>query len=147
VQPSADSTFQEFTVDADALVDDDLATLASKLGQNTAVTALAKQLPTSMDFPDLQSITAVMFEELINDSVARPVYPASAIEMLLSQTPLVQKFATANALQYADNVRRAVRADMTPFAAIELEGACTSTSSSSNACTSTSTSVSITLSE
>ncbi len=81
---------------------------------------------------EISLVAALAFETLINDNYAAPLYPPGAIQSLLADTALVQKWAQAMSIRYA----------------VALSGPkwCCSTSTSCNACSSTSTSsISLTL--
>ena len=86
---------------------------------------------------DQQWVAAVAYRDLIQDKYASSLYSPSQLEAMLSQAPIVQKFASVNYMRYT-----------TVFAADKGGGGtklCTSTTTSCNACSSTCTSSTITI--
>ncbi len=132
----------EHSVGAEELGSLSALEIASRLGPHPIRVVDPVPAPATLDLPDLSALSAMLFRELLDDPQTRPMYPASAIEALLAQTPLVQKFATVNALQQGEAVRQVVLGIADPAAARTIRGAC-SCSTSCNACTSTSCSITI----
>lgn len=81
---------------------------------------------------EMNLVAALVFNTLLNDPHAAPLYPPGGIQSLLADTALVQKWGQAMSIRYK-------------VALASGPKWCTSSSSSCNACTSTSTST-ITLS-
>ncbi len=132
----------EHSVGAEELSSLTAVEIAARIGPHAISFLDPRPAPGTMDVPDLDGLSAALFRELLGDPQTRPMYPASAIEALLAQTPLVQKFATVNALQQGEAVRQVVLGIADPKAARTIRGAC-SCSTSCNACTSTSCSITI----
>lgn len=76
---------------------------------------------------EMNLVAALVFNTLINDRHAAPLYPPGGIQSLLADTALVQKWGQAMSIRYTTALAAGPKW-------------CTSSSSSCNACTSTSTS-------
>jgi hypothetical protein len=57
------------------------------------------------DTKQLQRMLEVAFDQIIHDSFASPIYPASGIESLMSQTPEMFRFSTIQRLRYTNSPR------------------------------------------
>ncbi|MEM2002600.1 MAG: hypothetical protein QXT77_08155 [Candidatus Methanomethylicaceae archaeon] len=78
------------------------------------------------DESQLPTLASYIYESLLRDRYASPLYPPGAISRLLRDTPLIQTYVQANVVRYGIALRNSTL--------------CTSTSTSCNACTSTSSS-------
>lgn len=76
---------------------------------------------------EMDLVAALVFNTLINDRHAAPLYPPGGIQSLLADTALVQKWGQAMSIRYTTALAAGPKW-------------CTSSSTSCNACTSTSTS-------
>jgi len=87
---------------------------------------------------DQQAVAWAIYDQLISDQWARPVYTDEGWQAMREYRWAVQNFALANQQRY-----QAVLGSATRRMGVQLKvsGACTSCSTSSNACSSTSTSI------
>jgi len=102
------------------------ADLATQLGP-PAIDVGTAQVGPSVSDSDMRALATQTLTRLLRDSYAAPLYPPGAVESLVLEAPLVQKWATVQRLRYTT--------------LLGITVLCTSTSTSSNACTSTSSSI------
>ncbi|MBG0829785.1 hypothetical protein HS041_18635 [Planomonospora sp. ID67723] len=57
------------------------------------------------DSRQIEQMLTVAFDQIINDSYARPIYPSEGIASLMSQTPQMVKFSTIQRLRYSNSPR------------------------------------------
>lgn len=109
--------------------------VASRLGAPRVVPSQWDPEVGGLGEGEMNLVASLVFDTLINDSHASPLYPPGGIQSLLADTPLVQKWGQAMSIRYTSALAAGPKW-------------CTSSSTSSNACTSTSTStISLTLAE
>lgn len=116
----------------------DLARTAALLGKPKLPSDVRQRISGigTLSEDDQQAVAWAIYDQLISDQWARPVYTDEGWQAMREYRWAVQNFALANLQRYQAVLGSATRQ---MGAQLKISGACTSCSTSSNACSSTST--------